>query len=210
MSAGLYDIDKTIIKKNTFVPTGIHENLELTEVVYKPTETSEFLAFYFVDENGNTLSHTEWPTKKSKAITEMNDDEKDQYFSFVRRQRELVHQILAAILETDEFPLRGNTFKEFAESAIQALANKSKGKKVRAKVVYDYRGFTSLANNPSYRFIEPMSVSKENSEIELLESDNLTRKATRNERRNNAASIIDTSISEASKGTKDEKDQVPF
>lgn len=189
---GLYDIAKTILKTKTYLEAGLQENLELTEVVYKPTETSEFLAFYFINEDGTkTLSHTEWPKKMKKPINELNDSEKEIYISLINRQKKLVHQIVSAILGQD-ISLTGNSFKEFAQNTVKALEGKFSGKKVRAKVVYDYRGFTSLANNPDFRFIEPMSVEK--SEIQILDTDKLTRTDTRNDRRSQT-SATDLGIS---------------
>lgn len=209
--SGLYDINTTVIKTKTYLEPGIHENLEMTEVKYETTENSEFLAFYFKDADGNKhVSHTEWPKKTSTSIDKMNDEEKALFIGLINRQKKLVHQIVSAILEK-EVPLTGNSFKEFALNTVKVLKGNFEGKKVRAKIVYDYRGYTSLANNPDFRFIEPMSVLKEKSEISILDNDRMTRDNIKgNERKNNVINIIDSEDPSLNNRPTSNKTDIPF
>lgn len=206
---GLYNIDSTLDtgnRKNTYVEAGIHENLTLTEIVYKPTEKSEFLAFYFEDENGDKLSHTEWPKTMDKPMEQMTDDEKEKILYLVKQQRQRIKQIVEAIIGKGNLSLQANNFKEMGEAVVNLTKVHFNKAKVRAKVVYDYRDYTSLSNNPEYTFIEPMSIIKEESAIRILNSDKLTRGT--NQR--NQEKKVDHPLEDEANSSADSGDDLPF
>jgi hypothetical protein len=83
---------------------------------------------------------------------------------------------------------------------VNTLGTKYEGTKVRAKVVYDYRGFTSLANNPKYTFIEPATVALEDTAIRILDNDKLTRPVQKNEEKRVENPLEPTSDKKAGEG----------
>jgi len=184
---GLYNMDPSVtadLQASTYIQPGIVENIELVKVVYQTTETSEFLAFYFEDDQNDKLSHTEWPMKFKRPLDQMSSEEQEKALGLIKRQKRLIAQIVEAILGKGAADsIKANNFQEYAEAVVKLLTGKFEGIKLRAKVVYDYRGFTSLANNPRYRFIEPMTITKEKSAIRILANDRLTRPNQRNEER---------------------------
>lgn len=205
---GLYNLDNTLdtgSRKNTYVEAGIHENLELTEIVYKPTEKSEFLAFYFEDENGDKLSHTEWPKTMNKPIEQMTDEEKEKILYLVKQQRQRIKQIVEAIIGKGNLNLQANSFKEMGEAIVNLTKDFFKKTKVRAKVVYDYRDYTSLSNNPEYTFIESMDIAKEDTAIRILNNDKLKRSNQRN-----VETKVENPLAEDVSSSTDNSDDLPF
>lgn len=174
-----YSVDSTLEVKpsgNTFIEPGIRENLELIKVSYGLTpNNSEFLSFYFTNENGDKFSHTEWPVRLIKPFDSMSDQEKQSYLNAIDSQKRKVGQIVTAFIPREKYSFVANTFKEFAENIIRILDERSKDAKVRAKIVYNNKNFTTFPNSWKYTFIEPMSVNKEDSKIRLLNIDKVTR-----------------------------------
>jgi hypothetical protein len=200
---GLYNIDPSMTdqKSASYVEAGIRTNLEMKKVVYQTTEKSEFLAFYFENENGDKLSHTEWPTKLSRPIEYMSDEEKERAIGLIKRQASLVAQIVESILGKGTFSnIKADSFKDLAEQAVKVLGNKFIGIKLRAKVVYDYRGFTSLANNPKFTFIEPMTISDADTKIRILDNDKIVRPPQKSEEKHVENPLETSSTAPAGKG----------
>jgi len=176
---GLYNIDENVVVKNdtVYIEAGIRENLKLTAVNTQTTENNNFfLSFYFEDPQGRKLSHTEWPQKFSKPIEEMSDDEKVIFMSRLNKQKGRIVQIVEAYVGTGKFrDLNFDTFEQFAQKVVEVLTPFINGPLVRAKVVYDWRNYTSLLNNPRYTFIESMDIAKEQTNIFLLQNDKLVK-----------------------------------
>jgi hypothetical protein len=182
----LYKINnETISATNakTYVQAGIQDNLKLVDVQFKTVERTgnQFLAFYFEDKLGNPLSYTEWPPKPSKPIEAMSLEEKSKYLEFyigwpMGRLRQIL-EVFKGEIDYDKTPIEGNTFKEIVEKFIAVLGDSYKDKLVRVKVVYDNKGYTTLPKNPKFTFIEDMSVSKEDSKIQVLPGDLFERPA---------------------------------
>lgn len=148
-----------------FMDVGIHENCELKRIEYRVSDKgSEFMAFYFEDEKGKTLAHTEYKP---------NDDDPDTLNNKITNQIKRVKHIATKFITNEQFDCAFDTFKEFAEKTIKALGTSFVGKKVRLKVIYSWNNYTSL---PKYvPFIESMDVLKEKSVLEISSIDKMTK-----------------------------------
>lgn len=176
----LYSVTAELQKKdvsNRYMGVGIHENCEMTSIEYKKTDKgSEFIAFYFENELKEKLSHTEWRVQPTKDINTMSDKEAKIYFSLVNGQIRRINAIATTFISEDEFrKVKGNTFEEFCVNTIATIGNSYKGVKVRIKVVYDKRNFTALPSYTNYDWIEPMTISKEDSKIKVLAKDKMAK-----------------------------------
>ena len=179
----LYNITNDLeidIKKTAYIGTGIHENIELKNIEYNQTEESEYLAFSFEDEKGNRLSHTEYKPRmvnKPENTPEQNLSATKQR---INNQLKRVGQIITTYIATDKYQAaikNKQSFKEVATAIVSVLGDTYKGKKVRIKVVYDWQEkYTCLPNYSSFRFIESMSIPKEDSTIQILSIDTVERK----------------------------------
>lgn len=162
--------------QSNFMDAGIHENVELTKVEYNKTENSEYLAFYFVNENGDKGSHTEWipkaDTPEKQAERELN-------------QISRIKQIAYCFVTPEQFIFQANNFEEFAKKIMEILTNRTQGVKLRVKFVYPKESsrYTGLPTYWRFRFIERMDnndyagkAKQEKSKIKILSVDSLTRK----------------------------------
>jgi hypothetical protein len=175
----LYNVTEDLQKKNVsnrYMDTGINENVEMVSVEYKPTEKTEFIAFYFENADKAKLSHTEWKMKQAKPLDQMTPEESDLYVRLVHEQIRRINTIATTFISEEDFrKVKGDTFEEFCKATIAALGDSYKGVKVRIKVVYDKRNFTSLPKYTNYTWIERMTVPKEDSEIKIFSGDRLTK-----------------------------------
>ena len=149
-----------------FIDVGIHENVELTKIEYKSTnEGNQFIAFYFKDEQGRELSHTEWEPK---------DDDVEKLASKTKNVMRRIGHIAVRFITKDEFyTIKADNFKEFALAVIAKLEGKYQGAKLRIKAIYNYNNYVTL---PRYLpFIENMSTTKEDSKLEIITIDKVKR-----------------------------------
>lgn len=155
---------------DNFMDVGIHENVEMTKVEYGKTDNNnEFLAFYFVGEDGSKLSHTEWkPT--ARAI-----DTPEKLAEKELNQMSRIKQIVLNFISADKFVFQANSFEDFAKKVVALLGTTYVGVKLRLKVVYSGK-YTSLPNYWKFRFIERMDqVPADKSKIKVLSIDKMTR-----------------------------------
>jgi hypothetical protein len=175
----LYNVTEDLQKKNVsnrYMDVGINESVELTSVEYKQTDKTEFIAFYFENEDKAKLSHTEWKVRQSVPLAQMDPEAAALYLRLVNDQIRRINAIVTTFISEESFrKVKGDTFEEFSKATITALGDSYKGIKVRIKVVYDKRNFTSLPKYTNYTWIERMTVPKEESEIKIFSSDRLTK-----------------------------------
>jgi hypothetical protein len=181
----IYNVTADLQKKdisNRYMGVGIHENSELTSIEYKKTDKgSEFIAFYFENELKEKLSHTEWRVQPTKNIETMSEKDAKIYLSLVTSQIRRINAIATTYVSEDTFrKVKGNTFEEFCLNVIACIGETYKGVKVRIKVVYDKRNFTALPSYTNYEWIEPMTVSRENSKIKVLAKDKMVKSTPTN------------------------------
>jgi hypothetical protein len=160
----------------SYISPGIHENIKMVNVEYDTTDKgNEYVAFYFEDERGDKLSHTEWPVKPTKPLDAMSDEEKKTFLALIDNQKRRVGQIVTCFVPKESYTFNADSFKQFAENIIKILGTSFKTKTVRVKIVYNNKNYTTLPNYWRYTFIEPMSVSTAESRIRLLNIDKIER-----------------------------------
>lgn len=161
-------ISKSNIK---YIPTGIIENVVLKSV---KTEVSpngnQFLEIVF-EKDGATLTHTEWkPTFGEFVTTEK------QLQTKVDNQYSRMLQILNCYYKDEELDFNGESFEQFTQWITDMLNKVDKSKKLRAKIVYNDKGYTTLPNYAKYTFIEPMELPEgQSSSIAMLNIDQFTK-----------------------------------
>jgi hypothetical protein len=174
-----YKVTEEIQKPSTagrYMGPGIHDNVEMTRVEYAKTEKSEYIAFYFVNDKNEQLSHTEWKMRMSKKVEDMDEGLLRWYSNKLNEQIARINKIVTTFIPQDKYlGIEASDFESFCKKTIDVLGNEYIGKKVRIKVVYDRRNFTSLPAYINYNWIEPMSVAKENSTIEILGKDKMVK-----------------------------------
>jgi hypothetical protein len=164
----MYNVNKNIdseARSANFLDVGIHEDVELKGVEYKvsPDAGNEFMVFHF-EKDGKNLSHTEWKPK---------DQDPEKLENKTNNQIKRVKHIVTKFISEDMYVFTATDFKSFCQNTIKLLGNAYVGKKVRVKVVYSFNNFTSLPNYVP--FIEKMEVPKEQSKLEILSIDKMTK-----------------------------------
>jgi len=161
---------------STFVPVGIHGDIELKNVRNEISKNgNSFLSFDFENKQGDKLFKTLWEIKSRKPLHEMNEQEKSNFEFRISNQIALVKQIIETYIPKGSYKeAEVNSFKEFANWVVSTLNNKYEGEKVRVKVVYDNKNYTTLPDNPRSVFIEKMCPEEE-SKIRLLPTDKVER-----------------------------------
>lgn len=160
-----------IVKNDVkFIPAGIHENVTLksARVAESPTGL-KFLEIVF-EKNGATLTQTEWkPTKFEGMDDSALQKKEDTQFSRMM-------QILLCWYSDEQLVFNGTSFEEFSQEVVNYLNNTDKSKKLRVKIVYNDKGYTTLPSYARYTFIEPMVLPEgQTSSITELRIDNFTK-----------------------------------
>ena len=160
-----------IVKNDVkFIPAGIHENVTLksARVAESPTGL-KFLEIVF-EKNGATLTQTEWkPTKFEGMDDSALQKKEDTQFSRMM-------QILSCWYSDEQLVFNGTSFEEFSQEVVNYLNNADKSKKLRVKIVYNDKGYTTLPSYARYTFIEPMVLPEgQTSSITELRIDNFTK-----------------------------------
>lgn len=146
-------ISKSDIK---YIPAGINENVVLKSVKAEVSPNGNpFLEITF-EKDGAILTHTEWEPTKGNFVTtdEALQDKFDKQYSRML-------QILGCYYDDTLLNFNGETFKEFSNWVAAMLGAADKNKKLRVKVVYNNKGYTTLPSYARYTFIEPMQLPKD-------------------------------------------------
>jgi len=214
MQDNIYKITKDTLNSQegiNYLLPGIHEDCELVEIVYdKTNKGNEFIAFYVENDKGQRVSLTEWPTKLPRPVEAMSNDEKQLYFGergIIPMQLSRFKQIIEVFkpIEEDTQIGNGSTFKDLAEGIIAYLKDSYKGVKIRVKVVFDNKGYTTLAAKYNRRFIEPMTVAKEDTKLIFFGDDKIERPKRDIEQNDGLPSDLS-----GNKSTDNGKDDLPF
>jgi hypothetical protein len=173
----MYGIDKTIQSESGFktIGVGIQENCELMNAAYGPSSekkdgAAKGLIFNFKQEGGATFRFLEFPidndrekknaeTYYDKLVKENKtpDMPKPLFINqYVKRvydaQASRIKHIMSKFIPEDQTLVSGTTFEMFSNNVITALGNSYKGKKLRLKLVYNYKDYATF---PKYaNFIE--------------------------------------------------------
>lgn len=152
-----------------YIPAGIQDDIALKSArVATSPNGNTYLEIVF-EKDGATLLQTEWKPTKSPTMTD-EDLQKREDNQFSRMM-----QILCCFFKDEELIFNSTTFEDWAQEVANYLNRADKTKLLRVKVVFNQKGYTSLPTYAKYTFIEPMTVSKENSAIVQLGIDNFTR-----------------------------------
>lgn len=140
-------------KDVSFLPAGIHENVELLSAkVETSIQGNTFLEIKF-HKNGMGLTQTEWePTKRSEDISDISLQDKCD------KQFKRMLQILECFYTKEQLVFTGANFKEFAAWVVNMLNAADKSVKLKLKVVYNNKGYTTLPAYSTYTFIEKMDL----------------------------------------------------
>lgn len=144
----------SITKKDIkFISAGIQENVVLKSARAESSPNNvPFLEIVF-EKDGATVTHTEWKPKLGKYVT--NEEELQAAES---RQYSRMLQILYCFYKDEELNFVGNSFEEFSQWVADMLNNADKTKKLKVKIVYNNKGYTTLPGYSTYTFIEPMEL----------------------------------------------------
>lgn len=176
----------TDTNKSSFIDVGIHENVEVELVRFGISENNnKFLAITYVDENGNKITRTEWEPKGDDAAKTASKAE---------TQSRRLEQFLYTFISKD-VKIQATSFSDLATKFVAALGNSYKGVKIRLKVVYDKKNWTSTPEYGKYAWIEPMSVPADKSKVRILTIDKMAK---------------DTTISSSTTTGTKSKDDLPF
>jgi len=192
---------KTATEKSTYIGPGIHPNLKMIKAAFETSKNgNDFLTFIIENERGDKISRTEWEVSPKKPINELTAEDIEKAQKVVNGQKEKIKQIVEAYFTTEElknkpFILEGiGSFKELAEKALQFLGNKYENTPMRIKAVYDKKGWVTFGHSAWSVFIEPMTITEEDSKIRILPSDAMVRPAQPDDKKKevNPEDIIDT------------------
>lgn len=170
----MYDLTQPIETEQsglTYIQPGIHENLRLGKpddtypiVFEKSKNGNEFIAFSFINEQGQTFVHTEWkPSSDDSAVLE-------------KKQGNLLKRLLhigKKFVDESALKTKVNTFEELCTFLINAIGDNYKGKLFRCKIVYNNKNYTTF---PNYiPFIESMSIPADKSNLRLSADDKIAK-----------------------------------
>ena len=167
----MYSTKNAIESSNgsSYMSAGIHDNVTLTEIkVDKSPNGNDFLEITFTDENGRTVTETEWQNKKGMWIKTDEDLQTRDNQQFGR-----ILQVINAIIPAEkQVDAELNTFVEMITWVKdQLIPYIPENKKLRIKTVYDNKGYITTSHNGV--FVESMSVTT--SKIEKLPRDRFER-----------------------------------
>lgn len=163
----MYNTKTAIVNNNEFtsdyMPVGINDNVFLKEVNVKKSPTGkDFLEIVFENSEGQTASMSEWKNEKGMYVKTDEDLQKADNAQFGR----LMQIIGCFYAEIEDTTL--NSFVDMinwvSSKLTPVIANKTK---LRLKVVYDKKGYTTISKNGI--FVEPMTV--ESSQIKKFARD---------------------------------------
>ena len=152
---------------SNYIPVGINDNITLKEVNTNKTPNGrDFLEIIFENNQGQTVSMTEWKNEKNQWIKTDEDLQRRDDTQFGR-----ILQIVDCFYDNrPEF--EGSNFVEMINWVQTTLSPMIAQKKaLRLKVVYDNKGYVRVSQNGI--FVEPMSITE--SQIKLFKRDLLER-----------------------------------
>ena len=152
-----------------YMPAGINEDVHLKEVSVNVSPTGlDFLEIVFENNDGQTVSMSEWQNKKGLYTKTDEDLQRADDRQFGR-----LLQILNCFYTTIE-DVEINSFKEminWVKSKLDPMI--AKRSTLRLKTVFDKNNYVTVSKNGI--FIEPITVDKKDSQIKKFSRDNFER-----------------------------------
>lgn len=200
----MYSTKQAIKSANTskYMSAGIKDNVKLAEVrVDKSPNGNDFIEITFSDEDGRTVTMTEWKNKinswiKDEAELQKNDDKQ---FGRILQILSCFYPDEALQVELDSFSSMINWVNTMLGSVIAT------NKPLRLKIVYNNSGYTTTSHNGI--FIEPMDVTQ--TEIEKLPRDRFERPVVADQEPSTDPLAVPTSTS-TPESTSENNDNLPF
>jgi hypothetical protein len=171
----MYSIDQSTQESAGGGIAGIQENFELVEVSYggagKDGGGAKALRFIFKRGENFTFTHNVFPIDEEKVASWSKTDSTGVELPKVEKikaaykdQASQIKHILTKFIPEDKVALKGANFEEFSKAVIELLKNKTKGEKLRLKLVYNKKNYLSF---PKFNFIENMTVAKKDSKLKI-------------------------------------------
>ena len=200
----MYSTKQAIKSANTskYMSAGIKDNVKLAEVrVDKSPNGNDFIEITFSDEDGRTVTMTEWKNKinswiKDEAELQKNDDKQ---FGRILQILSCFYPDEALQVELDSFSSMINWVNTMLGSVIAT------NKPLRLKIVYNNSGYTTTSHNGI--FIEPMDVAQ--TEIEKLPRDRFERPVVADQEPSTDPLAVPTNTS-TPESVSENNDNLPF
>jgi hypothetical protein len=167
---------KTLDEPKTFFIAGINEDVTLASIETGKSKSGKDVLNFNFERGTQKYQHTEWAPMQSQYST-MEEQADKQY--------KKIEQIFKALFNDAElnFDIEADSFTDFAAKVAAAYNFYKQSKstsKLRVKMIYDNNGYLNLPKN-GYQstFIEPMTVSKEDSKITKNSGDHFERPAVK-------------------------------
>ena len=200
----MYSTKQAIKSANTskYMSAGIKDNVKLAEVrVDKSPNGNDFIEITFSDEDGRTVTMTEWKNKINSWIKDETELQKNDDKQFGR-----ILQILSCFYPDEALQVELNSFNSMINWVNTMLGNViANNKPLRLKIVYNNSGYTTTSHNGI--FIEPMDVAQ--TEIEKLPRDRFERPVVADQEPSTDPLAVPTSTS-TPESNSENKDILPF
>ena len=200
----MYSTKQAIKSANTskYMSAGIKDNVKLAEVrVDKSPNGNDFIEITFSDEDGRTVTMTEWKNKINSWIKDEADLQKNDDKQFGR-----ILQILSCFYPDEALQVELDSFNSMINWVNTMLGNViATNKPLRLKIVYNNSGYTTTSHNGI--FIEPMDVAQ--TEIEKLPRDRFERPVVADQESPADPLAVPTSTS-TPESNSENKDNLPF
>ena len=200
----MYSTKKAIKSANVskYMSAGIKDNITLTEVrVDKSPNGNDFIEITFSDEDGRTVTMTEWKNKINSWIKDEADLQKNDDKQFGR-----ILQILSCFYPDEALQVELDSFSSMINWVNTMLGSViATNKPLRLKIVYNNSGYTTTSHNGI--FIEPMDVAQ--TEIEKLPRDRFERPVVADQEPSTDPLAVPTSTS-TPESNSENKDILPF
>lgn len=200
----MYSTKQAIKSANTskYMSAGIKDNVKLAEVrVDKSPNGNDFIEITFSDEDGRTVTMTEWKNKINSWIKDEADLQKNDDKQFGR-----ILQILSCFYPDEALQVELDSFSSMINWVNTMLGSViATNKPLRLKIVYNNSGYTTTSHNGI--FIEPMDVTQ--TEIEKLPRDRFERPVVADQEPSTDPLAVPTSTS-TPESTSENNDNLPF
>ena len=200
----MYSTKQAIKSANTskYMSAGIKDNVKLAEVrVDKSPNGNDFIEITFSDEDGRTVTMTEWKNKINSWIKDETELQKNDDKQFGR-----ILQILSCFYPDEALQVELDSFSSMINWVNTMLGSViATNKLLRLKIVYNNSGYTTTSHNGI--FIEPMDVTQ--TEIEKLPRDRFERPVVADQEPSTDPLAVPTSTS-TPESSSENKDILPF
>ena len=139
------------------IPVGINDNVTLVSVTKEHDKNSNaYLQFLFKNADGAELKHNEFSINPDYVTPKPGETTDQAINRKVNSMLIRIKHICTKFIATESFTVKAGTFDELCDVISTKMQTADLTKKVRLKVVYNYRDYASLPN--FCPFVEEMTV----------------------------------------------------